>query len=104
MTRSSTRRSARLPPPQPRVQDLVEGVAEEVEPEHEEDDAQARDDQPRRVADAEGAVVDRLGDVLTPAHGWRRGVAQERVATPRGGLEPHGHVSCLRIQWVRVWV
>src|ERR1700757_4271799 len=61
MKRSLTSRRPSLPPPEARVQDLVEGVPEQVEPEHEEDDAEARDDEPPGVVQ-DRVVLDRLRD------------------------------------------
>src|SRR6266849_6540373 len=67
--------------PQPlspaRVQDLIEGVSEQVEAEHEEDDAQTRDDEPPRVIE-DRVVLDRLRDDASPAHGVGRPEAEER--------------------------
>src|SRR5439155_9065694 len=76
-TRSSTSRSGILPPPETRVQDFIKRVSKEVKPEHEEDDAQARDDQPTGIPDADRVVGDRLVDDLSPAHGVRRRETQE---------------------------
>src|SRR3989454_11781901 len=58
-----------LSPPQPRIQDFVEGEPEQIESEHKEDETQAGNDKPPDVApDHEGAAADRLVDHLTPAH------------------------------------
>src|SRR5207245_7460960 len=58
-----------LSPPQPRIQDFVEGEPEQVESEHKEDETEARDDKPPDVAsNHEGAAADRLVDHFPPAH------------------------------------
>src|SRR2546425_369194 len=50
-----------LSPPQPRIQDFVEGEPEQVESEHKEDETEARDDKPPDVAsNHECAAADRL--------------------------------------------
>src|SRR5712692_2038906 len=77
MKRSLTSSRPSLPPPEARVQDLIEGVSEQVEAEHEEDDAQTRDDEPPRVIE-DRVVLDRLRDDASPAHGVGRPEAEER--------------------------
>src|SRR5256886_17472386 len=57
--RSRTSRRVRSPPPETRVQDLIEGVAEQVETEDEDDEAQARHDQPLRHPVGDRIVPDR---------------------------------------------
>src|SRR5205823_4392116 len=53
----TSRRAATSSPPKPRIQDFIERVSEEVEAEHEEHDAEARDDDPLRHPDREGVVL-----------------------------------------------
>src|SRR5256712_2354201 len=89
-TRSSTSRSGILPPPETRIQDFIERVSEEVEPEHEEDDAQAPDAQPARVPDGDRGVGDRLVDDLPPAHRIGRRETQECEDALRQDRDRHG--------------
>src|SRR5881628_2044760 len=79
ITRSLTSRSRSLSPPQPRIQDFVEGEPEQVEPEHKEDETEAGDDKPPDVAsDHECAAADRLVDHFPPAHRVVDGQPQKR--------------------------
>src|SRR5213594_411744 len=73
----TSRRADSSPPPEPRVQNFVEGVSEQVETEHEEDDAQPRDDDPRRHSDREGVVLVCLRDDAAPAHVALNGQIEE---------------------------
>src|SRR5881628_3043076 len=58
-----------LSPPQPRIQDFIEGEPEKIESEHKEDETEAGDDKPPDVAsDHECPAGDRLVDHFPPAH------------------------------------
>src|SRR2546422_4431676 len=64
--RSSTSRRASLTPPQPGVQDFVEGVPEQVKAEHQEHDAEPGHDEPPGIVQDRG-VFDRFRDDSAPA-------------------------------------
>src|SRR6266550_5635632 len=66
--RSRTSRRVSSSPPEPRVQDLVEGVSEEVEAEDEDDETQARRNHPLGHSVCDGVVSDRFRDDPSPTH------------------------------------
>src|SRR6266480_393252 len=78
IVRSRTSRSAATSaPPKPRVQYLVQCVSEQVEPEHEEHDAESRHDEPFCHPDGEGIVLVCLRDDASPAHVALHGQIEE---------------------------
>src|SRR6266480_716778 len=76
--RSRTSRRVRSSPPEAGIQDLIEGVPEQVEAEDEDDEAQARHDQPLGHPVRDRIVPDRLRDDPPPTHVVPDGQVQER--------------------------
>src|SRR6266699_3100975 len=77
MTRSSTSSRDSLAPPEARIEDFVERVSEQVEPEDQEHDAEAGDDEPPRVPGGHRVVALRLRHDAAPADVLPEGQVEE---------------------------